>query len=98
MDKISKNLQSKLKFISKKNFVPLHNPIFDQSEIKLLQKCIKSTFVSTSGKEIRLFEKKIQKFTKVKNAVAVVNGTSALFLICKSLNIDSNHENSWYPR
>ena len=89
---ISKNLISKIRIVCKKKIIPLHNPVFDDNDIVSLQKCIKSTFVSTSGKNIHLFEKKIKNFTKAKHAIAVVNGTSALFLICKSLGIDSKHE------
>jgi len=92
MNIIAKDLYSKINFLFKKKFTPLHNPVFDEKEILSLKRCIQSTFVSTSGKDIQLFEKKIQKITKAKYSVAVVSGTSALFLICKSLNVNSDHE------
>jgi perosamine synthetase len=92
MHLITKDLYSKINNISKKKIIPLHNPVFDKKEMISLQNCIKSTFVSTSGKDIDLFEEKIKNFTKAKYSIAVVNGTSALFLICKTLGINSNHE------
>lgn len=58
----------------------LHEPALKGNEQKYLQKCINSNWISTSGKFINLFEKKIRAYTKAKNAVAVNSGTSALHI------------------
>ncbi len=58
----------------------LHEPTLKGNEQKYLQKCISSNWISTSGKFINLFEKKIRAYTKAKNAVAVNSGTSALHI------------------
>lgn len=60
--------------------IPLHQPYFGGNEKKYLEDCIDSTFVSSVGKYVSLFEKKIKDFTGIKYAVATVNGTAALHL------------------
>lgn len=66
-----------------RDFIALHEPFFDEHEIKLTNECIKSTFVSSVGKFVDDFEQKIAQFCGVKYAVACVNGTSALHLALK---------------
>jgi len=92
MNFISKYLISSIKKLSKKKIIPLHEPIFDKNTISYLSKCVHTSFVSTIGRNITLFENKIKKITGAKHCIAVVNGTSALFLACKVLKVDSNHE------
>jgi len=70
----------------------LHEPIFYGEEINLLKDCIKSNFVSTAGPKVEIFEKKIAKFTNSKYAVACINGTSALHLSLKLVNVTRNCE------
>lgn len=89
---ISKYLYTNIKKVSKKSFLPLHQPIFNKIEERFLTQCIRSSFVSSIGKNIFLFEKKLREITKSKHAVAVINGTSALFLACKAAKIDRDHE------
>ena len=63
-----------------KDFVPLHEPVFNGNEKEYLNKCIDSTFVSSVGEYVNLFEKRIAEFTGAAYAVATVNGTSALHI------------------
>ncbi|MBM4403557.1 MAG: LegC family aminotransferase [Candidatus Cloacimonetes bacterium] len=63
-----------------RNFIPLHEPYFGGNEKKYVLDCIDSTYVSSVGKYVDLFEKMIQEFTGVKRAVATVNGTAALHI------------------
>jgi len=58
--------------------ISLHAPYFDHNEKKILNDVIDSTFVSSVGEEINIFENEIKAFTLSKYAVATVNGTSAL--------------------
>ena len=44
-------------------FIPLHAPVFKGNEKKYLEDCIDSTFVSSVGKYVDLFEEKIAEFT-----------------------------------
>jgi perosamine synthetase len=63
-----------------KEFIPLHEPRFTGNEKKYLNECIDSTFVSSVGKFVDEFEKKVAEFTGAKYAVATTNGTSALHI------------------
>jgi len=66
------------KIYKKKKKIFLHEPKFIGNEKKYLSQCIDSSFVSSVGKFVNKFEKKIAKFTNSKFAIATVNGTSAL--------------------
>ena len=61
-------------------FIPLHEPRFDQHEKDLVIDCIDSTFVSNVGKYVDLLEQKLAAYTGAKHAIATVNGTSALHI------------------
>ena len=58
--------------------IPLSVPKISGNEWEYVKECIDTEWVSSAGKYVDLFEKKIAKYTGVKNAVACVNGTSAL--------------------
>ncbi|OBU09370.1 LegC family aminotransferase [Morganella psychrotolerans] len=60
------------------DFIPLHVPTFNGNEKKYVTDTIDSTFVSSVGKFVDDFERKIEKFTSTPRAVAAVNGTAAL--------------------
>ncbi|WP_434341248.1 LegC family aminotransferase [Motilimonas cestriensis] len=59
-------------------FIPLHAPRFDGNEQNYVLETIQSTFVSSVGKFVDEFEKKIENYTGSAKAVATVNGTAAL--------------------
>jgi aminotransferase in exopolysaccharide biosynthesis len=63
-----------------KEFIPLHEPRFNGNEKKYLNDCIDSTFVSSVGKYVDLFEEKFAQLVGSKYAIATVNGTSALHI------------------
>lgn len=87
-NKISKTIKK----VTNKSSAALHTPIFIGKENFYLKECIKSTFVSTSGKYIKKFEEKIKKFTGSKHAVAVVNGTAALQIALRVIGTKTNDE------
>jgi aminotransferase in exopolysaccharide biosynthesis len=62
------------------SFIPLHEPRFLGNEKKYLAECIDSTFVSSVGKHVELFEKMVAGFTGSPYAIASVNGTEALHM------------------
>ncbi len=90
------NLENKISnsifFSTKKKKASLHEPIFFNREKKYLTECIKTTFVSTSGFFISKFENKIKEFTKIKDAIAVITGTSALEICIRVLGAKKNDE------
>jgi aminotransferase in exopolysaccharide biosynthesis len=59
-------------------FVPLHAPVFLGNEKEYLLETIDSTFVSSVGEYVELFEQRIASTTNTGYAVATVNGTAAL--------------------
>ena len=61
-------------------FIPLHEPRFVGNEKKYLNDCIDSTFVSSVGKYVDLFEKKFAEYVGSKYAIAAMNGTAALHI------------------
>ena len=75
-----------------REFVPLHSPIFVGNEKKYLSEAIDSTFVSSVGPFVDLFEKESAKFLGVTRSVAVVNGTSALQLALRISGVQANDE------
>ena len=60
------------------DFIPLHQPYFDEEEKEKLDSVIDSTYVSSVGKLVGEFEEKIAKYICTNNAIATVNGTSSL--------------------
>ena len=75
-----------------KYFIPLHEPKFIGNEKKYLNECIDSTFVSSVGKYVDRFEKKIANYTGTKYAIATSNGTSALHISLILANVEQNDE------
>lgn len=59
-------------------FIPLHAPTFVGNEKAYVMETIESTFVSSIGKFVDDFERKIEAYTGAAKAVATVNGTAAL--------------------
>lgn len=66
------------KTFKSEDFIPLHEPRFIGREKEFLADCIDSTYVSSVGKYVDDFEKKIRDCTGAKYAIATVNGTAAL--------------------
>ena len=83
MAKCENNMQMELiklvrEIYSTDEFIPLHAPIFSGNEQKYVTETITSTFVSSVGKFVDEFEKKVQQVTGAAKAIATVNGTAAL--------------------
>lgn len=70
----------------------LHEPLFIGNEMKYLEDCIKSTYVSGVGKYVDMFEERIAEYTGAKKAVACVNGTNALHIALILMGVEQNDE------
>jgi len=81
-----------IKKVTNEGSAKLHEPLFVGKENQYLKDCIKTTFVSTSGKYIKRFEEKIKKFTGAKHVIAVVNGTVALHMALRVLGVKPRDE------
>ena len=89
---ISQEIYNIISSLFKFKKLQLHEPRFDGNELKYINDCIDSTFVSSVGKYVDIFEEKISKYTASKNTIAVINGTSALHSALYLLNIGSEDE------
>ena len=78
-------------YVTKKN-IPLHKPKFVGNEKKYLNQCIDTAFVSSVGKFVNKFEKKIAKYTGAKYAIATSSGTSAIHVSLILAGVEPNHE------
>ena len=76
---------------NKEIIIPASRPFFSKNDINFINKNFKSILSGRSflsmGKYSLEFEKKYAKFIGTKYAVACNSGTSALEIICRSLNI-----------
>ncbi len=70
----------------------LHKPLFIGNEKKYLEECIDSTFVSSVGKFVDLFEEKIAEYTGARKAVVCVSGTNALHIALKLVGVEQQDE------
>ena len=89
---IEKNIISAVKKVVKNGPKSLHQPLFDGNEKIYLNNCIKTGYVSYVGKYVNQFENKIQKFTHSKYVIALINGTSAIHILLKSIGVKNNDE------
>ena len=70
----------------------LHEPLFIGKEKDYLKNTINKNFVSSNGEYVNQFEKKIKEYTKAKFAIAVVNGTQAIYISLKACGVKKNEE------
>ena len=103
--KILKSLNSKIRhipltdksgrlvdYVSDSSNISLAKPELSGNEIKYLNDCIKTGWISSNGLFVKKFQDKFSKYTKIKNCLAVSNGTTALHLALKTIGITSNDE------
>lgn len=72
--------------------IPLHEPKFIGKEKEYLNECVDTNFVSSVGKFVDRFEEMLADYTGAKNAVATVNGTSALHAAMTLIGVDGSSE------
>jgi len=72
--------------------IKLHEPFLCGNEWRYIKNCLDEGWVSSAGKYVDLFEKKIAKYTDAKYAVACINGTSALQISLKLVGVEINDE------
>ena len=75
-----------------KKIIPVNVPKISKHEKKFVNECLKTNWISSEGKFVKLFEEKFSKFNNRKYGVAVSNGTAALEVAVKSLNLKKNSE------
>jgi len=70
----------------------LHEPEFIGNELAYVKDCIDTGWVSSAGKYVDEFERKLAEFTGARYAVAVVNGTAGLHVALKIAGVKANNE------
>ena len=92
--KVAQTINDAIKHVVEKKFnnFPLHEPEFNNIELKFTNECSKTGWVSTNGEFINKFQKSLKNLTKSKNILLLNSGTSALHLCLKTLNIKENDE------
>jgi len=78
--------------VKKNKIIPVNFPIITKEDALEVFKTVKSGWVSSTGDKIINFEKKFSKLTNRKYATTVSNGTAALEIALKTLNLKKNSE------
>ncbi len=73
-------------------FIPVYKPSLSGNEKEYLLDCLNSSWISSKGKYVNLFEKKFAEYIGVKHAISVCNGTVAVHLALLALGIGSGDE------
>tara|TARA_S200000501_G_scaffold372658_1_gene418181 strand:+ start:1242 stop:2351 length:1110 start_codon:yes stop_codon:yes gene_type:complete len=72
--------------------IPVNKPEITKVDAQKVYKAVKEGWVSSSGPQVKVFENKIKKFVGKKYSSAVANGTAALEIAIKTLNLKKNDE------
>lgn len=72
--------------------VPVNTPLLSGNELKYVTECIQSGWISSEGPFISLFEEKFSAYVDRKYGVAVSNGSAALDIAIKALEIGFGDE------
>lgn len=70
----------------------LHEPWFAGNELEYVKECIDTGWVSSAGRFVDRFEDELARVTGTGCAVAVVNGTAALHLSLKLVDVEPGDE------
>ena len=93
LNKFVKYLPLKETILKGKNIIPVCEPDISGNEEKYLVKAIKSSWISSAGEYVKLFEQRFaRKISDTKYAVAVNSGTSALHTILSACGIGPQDE------
>jgi UDP-N-acetylbacillosamine transaminase len=74
------------------NRIYLSPPHMSGKEQSYIQKAFDENFISSMGENLNAFEAKAKEITKAQHLLAVVNGTAAIHLALRCLNIEQNDE------
>ena len=74
------------------DIIPLSEPHISGNEWEYAKECLDTGWVSSAGKYVDLFEKKIAEYTGSKYAVSCINGTSALQVSLRLVDVQPGDE------
>ena len=78
--------------LNKIKFIPVNIPYISNQDIKSVNRVLKKGWISSDGPEVKLFEEQFSKTINRRYSAAVSNGTAALEIAIKALNIKKNDE------
>ncbi len=74
------------------NFIPVNVPLLEGNELKYVTECITTGWISSEGPFIKEFEDKFAEYIGTSYGIAVSNGSAALDIAVKALNIGEGDE------
>lgn len=83
-------MKKKLKL--RNNIIPVNIPVIFPEDKKNVLECLSSGWISSQGKFVKEFEEKFAKINQRKYGVSVSNGTAALEIALKALNLNDGDE------
>ena len=72
--------------------IPVNTPLLGGNELKYLTECIETGWISSEGPFIKLFEDKMATYVQRKHGIAVSNGSAALDIAVRALNLEKGAE------
>ena len=78
--------------LKKINFIPVNVPKIFKQDKAYVKDCLDTNWISSEGSYVKKFENKFSKFNNRKYGIAVSNGTAALEIALKTLNLKKNDE------
>ena len=84
-------MKKKLK-LKRFKFIPVARPLILKNDVKKVQSILHKGWISSEGPEVKKFENDFKKLIKQKFSISVSNGTAALEIAIKALNIKKGDE------
>lgn len=72
--------------------IPVNEPLIGKKEFEYVNECLKAGWISSRGKFIEEFEEKFAAYIGMKYGIAVNNGTNALILALRVLDLPAGSE------
>ena len=72
--------------------IPIYQPSLKGNEKKYVNDCLDSTWISSKGKYIQMFEERFSEFVGINHSTTVCNGTVALHLALVTLGVGEGDE------
>ena len=73
-------------------FLPVCRPHLGGNELRYVEECIRTGWISSSGKFVAQFEERFANYLAVTHAVTASSGTAALHMACAAAGIGPGHE------
>lgn len=74
------------------DIIPVSSPLLNGNEKKYVIDCLDSSWISSNGKYISLFEESFSRFLGINNSISCCNGTVALHLALLALDVREGDE------